>query len=343
MRALVNYAGTPGAVEVRRIAEPTIGAAEVLLRSRGIGVCGSDLHQWHATQSWKVNWPVTLGHEFCGEVEAVGSAVRGFKVGDRVTCETAAYVCGVCPMCRIGHYNLCPERLGFGYGVDGAAADYVKAEARLLHHIPDGVTWEQAAITEPCCVAFNAVVEKSHPRPGQTAVVLGPGPIGLLALQMLRTSGPTRLVMVGLVRDGVRLELARRFGADEVIESDRYDAVQQVLDMTDGLGADLVIDAAGISATLRQALAMVRPEGQVTKIGWGPQPFGYSLDPLVAKAVTLQGSFSHNWTTWEAVLQLMSTQRLDLDPFLNIYPLEDWRQAFERMDRLEVPKVILRP
>jgi alcohol dehydrogenase/L-iditol 2-dehydrogenase len=343
MKALVNYANEPGAVDLRDVPEPMIGSAEVLLRPRGVGICGSDLHQWHAKQSWKVNWPVTLGHEFAGEVIAVGVDVRGFAPGDRVTCETAAVVCGVCPMCRIGHYNLCPERLGFGYGVDGAAADYVKVAARLLHRIPDEVSWAEAALTEPCSVAFNAVVEKSHPKPGDTAVVLGPGPIGLLALQMLRNSGVTQLVIVGLDRDAARLELAEQFGATAIIRSDREDAVDRVIEMTQGFGADLIIDAAGVSATLWQALQMVRPEGQITKVGWGPQPFGHSLDPLVAKAATLQGSFSHNWTTWERVLKLMAARRLDLEPFLHRYPLREWREAFERMDRLELPKVVLEP
>ena len=343
MRALVNYAGTPGSVELRDVPRPQIRPAEVLLRSRGIGICGSDLHQWHGTQAWQVNWPVTLGHEFCGEVVEIGADVAGWQVGDRVACETAARVCGHCPMCRTGHYNLCPQRLGFGYGVDGAAAEFVAAAPRLLHRIPDNVSWEQAALTEPCSVAFNAVVEKSHPRPGDLAVVLGPGPIGLLATQMLRNTGPARLVLVGLRRDAQRLELALRFGADEVIVSDETDAVARVLELGNGFGADLVIDAVGVSATLQQALQMVRPEGQITKIGWGPGPVGFSLDPLIAKAATLQGSFSHNWGTWERVLKLMGVGRLDLEPFLNVYPLADWRTAFERMDRLEVPKVVLRP
>jgi alcohol dehydrogenase/L-iditol 2-dehydrogenase len=330
-------------VELRDVPRPRIGPGEVLLRSRAVGVCGSDLHQWHGTQAWKVNWPVTLGHEFCGEVAEVGAEVRGVAVGDRVACETAARICGRCAMCRTGHYNLCPERLGFGYGVDGAAAELVNVEPRLLHRIPDNVSWDQAALTEPCAVAFNAVVEKSHPKPGDVAVVLGPGPIGLLATQMLRNTGPAHLVMVGLRRDAQRLALAQRFGATEVLVADAVDAVARVAELGGGLGADLVIDAVGVSATLRQALQMVRPEGQITKIGWGPDPVGFSLDPLIAKAATLQGSYSHNWTTWERVLQLMSAGRLDLQPLLNTYPLEAWRTAFERMDRLEVAKVVLHP
>src|SRR5947209_8398439 len=172
MRALVNYASEPGSVELRSVERPEIEPNEILLRSRAIGICGSDLHQWHGTQSWKVNWPVTLGHEFCSEVVDVGSEVGSYWPGDRVVCETSAYTCGRCALCRTGLYNLCPERRGFGYGEDGAAADYIKVRPELLHRIPDGVSWEEAALTEPSSVAFNAIVQHSEPRPGDVVVVL---------------------------------------------------------------------------------------------------------------------------------------------------------------------------
>lgn len=343
MRALVHYGSQPGSVELREVPQPTITPSEVLLRSQAVGVCGSDLHQWHGTQAWHVNMPVTLGHEFCGEIALVGTDVTGWAVGDRVTCETAARVCGTCAMCRSGHYNVCPHRLGFGYGINGAAATYVAVRPALLHRLPDTVTWEEAALTEPCCVAFNAVIQKSHPRPGDLAVVIGPGPIGLLCTQMLRLCGVGHLIMVGLARDSARLALARDMGADEVIISDEGDPVARVCAHGDGWGAHLVIDAVGFAATLRQALDMVRPEGQITKIGWDPKPVGFSLDALVAKAVTLQGSFSHNYDTWERVVHLMGTHTIDVRPLIHRYDLADWQAAFQRMDSLEVPKVVLIP
>ncbi len=172
MLALVNYASTNGAVELREVQVPAPDRNEVLLRVRGAGVCGSDLHQYHGTQSWSVNWPVTLGHEFCGEIAKLGTDVVGWAVGERVACETAARTCGMCAFCRTGRYNLCPKRLGFGYGIDGAAAAYVVVASSLLHRLPAQVSWEEAALTEPCCVAVNAVLEQSRPRPGDTVVVL---------------------------------------------------------------------------------------------------------------------------------------------------------------------------
>ncbi|HWE60459.1 MAG TPA: zinc-binding dehydrogenase, partial [Chloroflexota bacterium] len=300
-------------------------------------------HQYHGTQSWKVNWPVTLGHEFCGEIAALGPEVTSWTVGDRVACETAAYVCGVCALCRAGRYNLCARRLGFGYGDDGAAAAYVVARAPLLHAIPDNVSWEEAALTEPCSVATNAVLEQSAPRPGDTVVVLGPGPVGLLCTALLAATHPSHLIVVGVARDAARLQLARGYGATRTVIAPDEDVAQIVRELGDGLGADLVIDAAGVSATLRTALEVVRPAGQITKVGWGREPLGFNLDPLVQKAATLRGSFSHTWTTWERVLRLLGDRTLDVRPLFRSYPLDRWQEAFDAMEGGEVAKAVLIP
>jgi L-iditol 2-dehydrogenase len=343
MEALVNYGSEDGAAELRVVPVPDPGPGEVLLRVRAVGTCGSDLHQYHGTQSWPVRWPVTLGHEFCGEVAALDAGVAGWSIGDRVACETAAYVCGVCAYCHAGRYNLCPRRLGFGYGVDGAAAEFVAARSTLLHRIPDNVSWEEAALTEPCCVAANAVLEQSAPKPGDTAVVLGPGPVGLLCTALLAATKPSHLVVVGVARDASRLDLARHYGATRVVTTGAEDPADVVRGLGDGLGADLVIDAAGVSATLRMALDMVRPGGQITKVGWGRAPLDVSLDPLVQKAATLRGSFSHTWATWERVLRLLGDGTLDVRPLIATFPLARWREAFERMEQGEVAKAVLIP
>ncbi len=343
MRAVVNFSDQPGSVELRELPDPQPCRGQVLLRVRAVGVCGSDLHQWHGPVGWAVNYPVVLGHEFAGEIAAVGPDVTGWQVGDRVTCETAAEICGVCEYCRTGNYNVCPRRRGFGYGVHGAMATYVVARQGLLHRIPEGVSFEEAALTEPASVAFNAIVEKSRPRPGDLIVVIGPGPIGLMALQVARLFSPLHLAMIGLARDEARLELAQRLGADQIIVADREDAVQAVRQWGDGLGAHLVVDAVGISETLRQSLELVRPNGQITKIGWGRAPVGFSLDPLIAKAATLQGSYSHTWPTWERVLQLMARGRIDARTISQTFPLEEWRVGFERMDSLAIAKAVLLP
>ena len=179
MTGLVQYALQPQAVELRELAVPEVGEDDVLLRVGAVSVCGSDVHQYHNKQSWPVRVPVVLGHEFGGTVARAGARVRGFKEGDRVVSETAASICGACLYCRTGEYNLCPQRSGFGYGTHGGMAEFVRVPARCLHAIPDVLPFERAALTEPCCVGYNAVAVKSRVRPGDIVVVLGPGPIGL--------------------------------------------------------------------------------------------------------------------------------------------------------------------
>ena len=344
MSALVHYALQPGAVELREVPVPVPGPGEVRLRVRGVSVCGSDVHQYHNTQSWAVNVPVVLGHEFCGEVEEVGAGVAGFAPGDRVASETAAEIDPDSPQTRAGQYNLDPRRRGFGYGIDGAMAHRVRVPARCLHRLPDGLPFEVAALTEPCCVAYQAVVVNSRVRPGDVVVVIGPGPIGLLCAQLARMGGAEAVVLAGLARDRPRLELGRTMGATHAVESETQDLAETMRRLGDGQGADLVVDAAGASAALRQALAAVRPGGHVTKVGWGPQPLGFSLDPLVQKAVTLQGSFSHTWTVWERVLRLLGSGQLDPRPLVSrVAPLADWQACFDGMAEGTLTKAVLTP
>lgn len=344
MPAVVHYELAPGRCELRRLPVPEIGPEDVLLRVAAVGVCGSDVHQYHNTHSWRVNVPVVLGHEFCGVVERVGERVTGFRAGDRVVSETAAVIDPASPFCRAGRYNLDPARLGFGYGVDGAMATHVRVPARCLHHLPQTLDFVTAALTEPCCVAYEAVAQRSRIRPGDMVLVLGPGPIGLLCAQIARLSGAGEVVVVGLTRDRPRLALARERWASAAFDLQQDDIDGALCEMGDGFGADLVIDASGASASLEAALRWVRPEGQITKVGWGPQALGYSLDPLVQKAVTVTGSFSHTFPVWERVVRLLTTGQLDPRPLISAAePLESWERCFQGMGDGELLKAVLLP
>ncbi|MFN9378973.1 MAG: zinc-binding dehydrogenase, partial [Bacteroidota bacterium] len=287
--AVVNFAPEKGSVEIREIAVPIIGDDDVLLEVVNVGVCGSDLHQWTADHSWPVNYPVVLGHEFGGLIAALGKNVSVWKEGDRVVSETAAIINPNSPMSKTGLYNLDPDRKGFGYGVNGAMTRYVRVPARCLHRVPTHLSFEEACLTEPCCVAYNSVAVNSSVKPGDRVIVIGPGTIGILCAAVARICG-AEVAVVGLESDKLRLDIAKQYGCETIIG----DATEWAKDR-DGLGADLIVDAAGASITLKMALQWVRPNGQITKVGWGPQPLGFSLDPLVQKNVTLKGSFSHNW------------------------------------------------
>ena len=336
--AVVNYAPEKGSVEIREVPKPLIGEEDVLVEVANVGVCGSDLHQWTADHSWPVNYPVVLGHEFGGHIVESGSRLTGWQEGDRVVSETAAVIDPNNPMSRRGLYNLDPARRGFGYGVDGAMTRFVRVPARCLHKIPDHLPFEYACLTEPCCVAFSAVVENARLKPGDRVIVLGPGTIGILCAAIARLCG-AEVAVVGLESDSHRLAIAKEYGCD-IIHGDATSWARQ----RDGLGADCIIDAAGTSITLKIALQLVRPKGHITKVGWGPQPLGFSLDLLVQKNITLQGSFSHNWPMWERVIELLSTQQLDPRPIVGgIWPVTEWKEAFEKMYSGEVVKSILKP
>ncbi|HEU5052424.1 MAG TPA: zinc-binding dehydrogenase [Hanamia sp.] len=336
--AVVNFAPEKGSVEIREIEKPQIGEEDVLLEVANVGVCGSDLHQWTADHSWPVNYPVVLGHEFAGTIVEKGNKVSEWKKGDRVVSETAAVIDLNNPMSKAGFYNLDPTRKGFGYGVNGAMTKLVKVPARCLHQLPESVPFEHACLTEPCCVAYNAVVENTGIKPGDRVIVLGPGTIGILCAAVAKLSG-AEVAVVGLESDKTRLAIAEKYGC-KIITGDASAWAKE----RDGLGADCVIDAAGVSITLQLAMQLMRPKGKITKVGWGPQPLGFSLDPIVQKNVTLQGSFSHNWPVWERVISLMASGKLDVEPIIGgIWPISEWKTAFEKMHHSEIVKSVLKP
>jgi alcohol dehydrogenase/L-iditol 2-dehydrogenase len=336
--AVVNFAPEKGSVEIRQIAIPDIGDDDVLLEVVNVGVCGSDLHQWTADHSWPVNYPVVLGHEFGGLIAALGKNVSVWKEGDRVVSETAAIINPNSPMSKTGLYNLDPDRKGFGYGVNGAMTRYVRVPARCLHKVPAQLSFEEACLTEPCCVAYNSVAVNSSVKPGDRVIVIGPGTIGILCAAVARICG-AEVAVVGLESDKLRLDIAKQYGCEPIIG----DATEWAKNR-DGLGADLIVDAAGASVTLKMALQWVRPNGQITKVGWGPQPLGFSLDPLVQKNVTLKGSFSHNWPIWERVIALLASGSLNVKPIIGgVWAIDQWKEAFEKMHHGEVVKSVLKP
>ena len=336
--AVVNFAPEKGSVEIREIEKPDIGDDDVLLQVANVGVCGSDLHQWTADHSWPVNYPVVLGHEFAGIIVETGDKVSQWQKGDRVVSETAAVIDLNNPMSRAGFYNLDPTRKGFGYGVNGAMTQFVRVPARCLHRLPEAVPFEYACLTEPCCVAYNAVVENTGIKPGDRVLVLGPGTIGILCAAIAKLCG-AEVALVGLKADSNRLEIAKQYGC-ETITGDAGEWARK----RDGLGADSVIDAAGVSITLQLAMQLVRPKGKITKVGWGPQPLGFSLDPIVQKNITLQGSFSHNWPIWERVVSLLANGQLDVRPIIGgIWPISEWKTAFDKMHKGEIVKSVLKP
>ena len=344
MKAVVKYDNVAGATEVREVPVPSIGPDDVLVETAFIGICGSDPHMHHNKVSYKVNVPLILGHEFAGVIAEVGANVTGWKVGDRVTSETHADFCGKCVLCRTNNYHVCRERKGYGFQIDGAFAKYVRVPSRILHKVPDNVSLKEAALTEPLCVAYSSLVKHSPLKPGDLVVIIGPGPIGLLCTKIASILGASDIVVVGTDGDDARMEIAKKMGATMTINSSQQDPVPIIMGMRDGYGANLVVDAAGFSPTLKLSLDVVRPCGQINKIGWGPGPVGFSLDQLISKAATLQGTFSHNWDVWEKCLVLMGERTVDLSEVItHELPLDQWQKGFDLMETKEGLKIVLTP
>jgi alcohol dehydrogenase/L-iditol 2-dehydrogenase len=341
--AVVHYALEPLAVELREVPVPEAGDGEVLLAVGAVSVCGSDVHQAHNTHSWKVNVPVVLGHEFAGTVAELGRGVRGFREGDRVVSETAAEICGECLMCRTGRYNLCPTRKGFGYGLDGAMARFVRVPARCLHRIPDSLPFDVACLAEPHSVAYQAMCVNSTINPGDAVVVLGPGPIGLLCARMAALSGADPLIVAGVSADAARLEVARTLGATRIVDVQR-ESLSEVVGGLAKDGADLVCDATGASRPIEIAMQLTRPDGEIVKVGWSPDPVAVDLNPLVQRNLRLQGSFSHNYPVWERVIHLLDRRLTMPEAIVGLRaPLEEWREAFAAMHESRVIKSVLLP
>ena len=341
--AVVHYALEPHAVELREVPVPDVGEGDVLLRVGGVSVCGSDVHQARNTHSWAVNVPVVLGHEFGGTVAQLGPGVRGFREGDRVVSETAAQICGNCLLCRSGRYNLCPSRKGFGYGLDGAMAQWVRVPARCLHLIPDTLPFDIACLAEPHAVAYQTMCVNSTVRPGDLVVVLGPGPIGLLCARMAALSGANPLIVAGVSADAPRLEAARRLGATDTVDLQREN-LEEIVRGHRPEGADIICDATGASQTVNDALRFVRPDGQITKVGWSPDNIAIDMNPLVLRNVRIQGSFSHNYPVWGRVIHLLARGLTMPETIVGMRtPLENWREAFDAMHDRRVIKSVLLP
>ena len=341
MKALVKYGQEDGQVEVQEVPEPTIGPADVLLKVKAAGICGWDIEMWRHKMANPVKVPVIQGHEFAGVIQSLGERVEIYSVGDKVVSETAAVICGECPECRTGNYNLCPDRKGFGYGVDGAFTDLVCVPQRCLHRIPEGVSFEHACLTEPAVVAYHSLVVQSTIRSAKPVLIIGPGPVGLFSLQVAKACGANPVIIVGTDKDTLRLETAKKLGADKIINVSSENPIKIIAEITSGQGIPLVVDAAGNKRAVALAIEAVARRGQITKVGWGPEPIDVSLDPLIAKSARLQGTFSHTWQSWEAVLAMISQGSLQMEPMITrTVRLNQWLETFEAIENCEAIKAI---
>jgi L-iditol 2-dehydrogenase len=344
MKAVVKYGKGKGLMELRDVPEPVFGDEDVLIEVKAVSICGSDLHIFHDAHPY---WPpVVMGHEFSGVIAAAGGKVTGWKAGDRVVSETRTGACGVCYCCQSGHPQVCEHKRAYGIGIDGAYAKYVAGPAKLLHHLPDSVSFEEGAMLEPIAVCATAILERYGFTAGDSAVVTGPGPIGLISLAVVKAAGARAVAIVGRDADEtVRLAKARELGADAVINTDREDALERVMAMTGGRGADMLVETSGSGRAIFQAFGMVRRMGRICAIGIsGKEEVAIPYDRGIFKALTFDFCFSSSWTAWERSIGMIAAGALPARKLItHTLPLAEWRKGFELLESLQAVKVILVP
>lgn len=314
---------------------------KVKIKVHYAGICGTDIHTYEG--HYKVNFPVTLGHEFSGEIVEVGADVKDFKVGDRVTSETTFYICNECEYCESKDYNLCNHRKGIGTQVDGAFTNYVIAREESLHHIPDEVSYQSAAMTEPLVCAHHGV-SKIQVNSGDVAVVMGPGPIGLLVAQVLKSKGAT-VVVTGLDNDKVRLDKAEALHMDYVVNLQQTDLKTYINGITDGYGADVVVECSGAVPAARQGLDILRKKGFYSQIGiFKDAEIPFDMEKVIQKEITVVGSRSQKPADWEPSLRLMADGLVNAEALVTkIYDISKWDEAYQHLKSGEGIKALLKP
>jgi len=345
MKAVLKRDTKPG-IEVGEIEKPEIGSRDVLVKVKATAYCGSDIHLYHwdgQAIKWNPPLPKILGHEFSGDVVEVGEHVRSIKVGDIIAAETHI-PCEECYMCKTGRMHICENMQIFGCHTNtGSFAEYAAIPETIAYKLPEGTTYEEGALYEPCGVAMHAV-QRAHPEPGDTAVVLGCGPIGIYAQQIMNALG-SRVVATDI--KPFRIEHAKKIGAArEVIDASKGDVISKIKSAIGERGADIVFEGAGSTTTIQQALEAVALCGRV--VLFGACPDNPTLDTssfITYKEIDVLGMTGrYMYDTWFRVQRLVEDKKIDLTSVVtHKLPLDKAEEGFQLIMKGEASKVLLLP
>jgi L-iditol 2-dehydrogenase len=293
------------------------------------GICGSDIHTFKGEYS-NPTLPVVLGHEFSGVVVEVGKDVKNVKVGDRVTSQTTFEICGECDYCKEKDYNLCSYRKGLGTQVNGSFAEYVISREKSVHVLPKEISLKAAALSEPLACCVHAALEKTTVRKEDKVLIFGPGPIGLLLAQVVKSQGAF-VILTGITKDKPRLQLAKSIGIDVVVDSQQENLEEIVLKHTNGYGADKVFDCSGAVPALNQGLPLVRKKGTFVQVGLFAEKINpQNQDAIIQREISYIGCRSQKPSSWKIALDLLKNNKIHVEKMITkIVPLEKWRTGFE--------------
>ena len=315
MRGLTKLASGPGNVALAERPEPSAAPGQVVLDVVAAGICGTDLHIHDG--EYPAVPPVTMGHEVSGTVAELGDGVDPSWLGASVVTETYFSTCGECDWCRAGRPNLCPDRRSIGTHVDGGFAPRLLVPVTNLHRIPERLDAHAAAMAEPLACCCHALLDPDRVGKGDRALVVGPGPIGLLAAQVARASGG-RVHVRGTPRDAARLDLAGALGV--ATSTTDYAAPGEF---------DVVVECSGHPAGMAFALESAARGGRYVQIGLAGKPVLLPFDLVCFKELTVTSGFASTPTSWARALELMESRQVELEPLLSdAVPLEEWERAF---------------
>jgi threonine 3-dehydrogenase len=342
MKAVVKAAAAEGA-EIRDVPVPQAGPGEVLLRVLRAGVCGTDLHiwSWDRWSQGRVKPPVTLGHEFVGEIIELGGGVTNLTLGEQVACESHI-VCQTCIACRTGNAHVCENTRILGVDVNGGFAEYVAVPAVNAWQVPPNIPLEVAGVMEPLGNAVHTAF--AGELSAATIAVTGCGPIGLFAIGVARAAGASCVIASDV--SPYRLELARTMKADAVVDVSREKLVERVMEVTRGRGLDGVLEMSGNPQAMRDGLASLRNGGRLSYLGLPKEPFDLDWNRLVIfKGVTIHGIIGRRmYQTWHQMDNLLRSGRLDIRPAItHVMPMEKFDDAIGLLRDGKAGKVVLVP
>ncbi|MCQ4636819.1 alcohol dehydrogenase catalytic domain-containing protein [Anaerovorax odorimutans] len=342
MRAVVKFKDGKDGWEIRDIERITPKDNEVEIKVMATGICGSELHLYHDNHTYAP--PVVVGHEFCGEIVRVGKDVTKWKIGDRVVSENNKSVCGVCEFCRTGRPILCPERKPVGYKVNGGWTSYFCTPEHLLIKIPDNVSFNEAAMTEPVSVATQAQIVRNTVKIGDVVLVQGCGTIGLINAMVAKAIGAQKVILTGTnVDEQMRLPIARKLNIDRIVNVEKENLKKIVMEETDRMGVDVIVEASGADPAIYGMVELLKKTGNIVAIGETARPdLQFPWVGAVFKSCTITYSFGATYEAWQLALNLMGQGKLHLNELItHEIPLEEFRKGFELLEKKEALKVIM--
>ena len=331
MRAAVLHEARD--LRLEDVPEPEVGAREVRVAIKKVGICGSDVHYWRTGRigDFVVEAPMILGHEVAGVVAEVGNGVTSLKVGDRVALEPGV-PCRRCEWCKTGRYNLCPAVVFMATPpVDGALSDFFVTPEDFAYKLPENVSLEAGALVEPLSVGIHAC-RRAGLELGQSVFIAGAGAIGIASLLAAKASGASEIFMSD-IKD-FRLELAKTLGATEVFNAKDADAGERIAELTNGRGVDVAIECAGAEQTLTDCLNSAKRGGVIVVVGLGDQDrYSLPLVNLAVKELDIKGIFRYVYT-YPAALNALASGKIDVEGMItHHFPFDDLLTGFEYAEK----------